>query len=238
VVDTTSPTISDIEAVDITGTTARIIWDTDEPSDSWVEYGYENKTGKFSFGHSSILDTALVVSHSVTLTNLKVEKIYHYRVYSADAAGNTSHSDDQIFISTPGPNPDPTETPDPEQTPTSTPSPTSTPTSTPETPTVEPTPEPFNITDVKAVDVTKTIATIIWNTDIPSDSQVEFGIEKTPGVINYTQFSALDPTLVTSHSILLTDLKKNNTFHFRVISTDDLGNTVISGDYTFTTPLK
>ena len=37
--DVTPPVISDVAAVDITGTGARITWTTDEPATSQVEYG-------------------------------------------------------------------------------------------------------------------------------------------------------------------------------------------------------
>jgi hypothetical protein len=224
--DTTAPVIDNISVVDIFGTSAQITWDTDEPSDSWVEYGYE-KGGRYSYNQSTILDPVLVEIHIVDLINLKVDKVYHYRVYSTDASGNTDFSDDQTFISTPGSTPEPSETP-----------PDPTPTPTPVTSTAEPTPNPFNISNVVVVDIYPTSARITWDTDISSNALVEYGVEKIPGVIVYNMFSPHDQTMSTSHSILLSGLKKNNSYHFRVISVDAEGSTAISTDYIFDTPLK
>lgn len=57
--------------------------------------------------------------------------------------------------------------------------------------------------------------TITWDTDIPSDSQVEYGT--TPG---YGSFAPLDPALVTEHSVTLTDpdVLRNTKYYFRVHS--------------------
>jgi PKD repeat protein/fibronectin type 3 domain-containing protein len=64
-----------------------IVWRTDEPSDSFVDYGastsYGNRAG----------DSGLTRRHEVTLTGLTAGASYHYRVSSADAAGNTSTTD-------------------------------------------------------------------------------------------------------------------------------------------------
>src|SRR5207244_3834968 len=50
-----------------------------------------------SYGSSSTLNTALVTSHSVSLTGLLASTTYHYRVKSRDAAGNLQTSGDFTF---------------------------------------------------------------------------------------------------------------------------------------------
>ena len=84
---------------------------------------------------------------------------------------------------------------------------------------------------VSATSITTTSATIIWTTDEPATSQVEYGLDTT-----YGSATALDPSPVTSHSVELTGLKAGKTYYCRVNSADGSGNPAIPADYTFTTP--
>ncbi len=88
--DTTPPVISAI-ASSTTGTTATITWTTDEVASSTVQYGSTS-----SYGTASTSAT-LVTSHSITLTGLTAETLYHFQVGSADAAANVATSSDQTF---------------------------------------------------------------------------------------------------------------------------------------------
>jgi hypothetical protein len=90
--DTTAPVISDITATDITEASATITWTTNEPTTSQVEYGLTD-----SYGSSSSEDTALVTTHSVTLSGLAAGSTYHYKVESADASGNNAVSEDNTL---------------------------------------------------------------------------------------------------------------------------------------------
>lgn len=76
------PGIGDVQADQVT-----IVWRTNEPADSFVDYGestaYGNRAG----------DAALVRSHEVTLSGLDGGIEYHYRVNSTDLAGNSSTTD-------------------------------------------------------------------------------------------------------------------------------------------------
>ena len=89
--DTTPPTISNVQVIDITETSATITWTTDEPADSTVEYGTTTSYGSTEY------DPTLVTSHSITLTGLSPGTTYHFRVKSTDAAGNTAVSGDYTF---------------------------------------------------------------------------------------------------------------------------------------------
>lgn len=93
--DTTPPTISDVDAVYITDNSARIVWTTDEPSDSVVDYGTSTDYGE------AAVDLPLVTSHSVELTGLAPETTYHYRVSSKDSAENVAYTDDSVFTTLP-----------------------------------------------------------------------------------------------------------------------------------------
>jgi len=102
-VDTTKPVLSDYNA-NVGPTSAAITWKTDEFSSTQVEYGEtvaygsvmpaipdHDPTGGQSLG---------VVDHAVTLTGLKPNTIYHYRVKSKNAANLEAVSADQTFTTT------------------------------------------------------------------------------------------------------------------------------------------
>lgn len=90
--DTTPPAISSISSISITSSSATIIWITNEASTSQVEYGTTT-----SYGSVTALSSTLITGHSQTPSSLQASTIYHYRVKSADAAGNLSVSGDNIF---------------------------------------------------------------------------------------------------------------------------------------------
>ena len=90
--DTTPPVISGVDISRITELSATIKWETDELANSQVEYGTTD-----AYGSTTPLDEGLTTSHSVTLTELKPETTYHFRVKSADEAGNEALSDDYTF---------------------------------------------------------------------------------------------------------------------------------------------
>lgn len=85
------------------------------------------------------------------------------------------------------------------------------------------------IFNVNATNITSSSATISWNTDQASSSQVQYGLTS-----SYGQTTPLDSSQVTSHVVALSGLSPNTLYHYRVISSNSNG-TAISGDYTFTT---
>jgi len=93
--DITAPLITNVSADSITEFTATISWTTNEPATSQVEYG---KTT--AYGLTTLLDSELVTSHSVSLTGLDPGSTYHFIVKSEDLAGNNAISDDYTFIIT------------------------------------------------------------------------------------------------------------------------------------------
>jgi len=98
---------------------------------------------------------------------------------------------------------------------------------------IGPPPAPIDISDVTAVFSGFQVfaVTIIWTTDVLSDSRVEYGPTGSYGSTSY-----LDPGLVTSHSITLTDpeVLNDQTYHFRVISEAPGSDMATSQDYLFT----
>lgn len=83
--DNSPPTISSIAHDNITQSTARIRWNTDEEkASSLVDFGLSS--GNFSQSQGN--PTADSTSHEVILTGLELGETYYYRVRSFDAAGN------------------------------------------------------------------------------------------------------------------------------------------------------
>jgi hypothetical protein len=93
-----------------------------------------------------------------------------------------------------------------------------------------PPPPSLTVSGVQATQITMSSATLVWITNNPADSQVEYGLTNSYGLT-----TPLDPTLVTSHAAPLSGLSANTTYHFRVNSHDASGNAVSSADATFTT---
>jgi glucose/arabinose dehydrogenase/PKD repeat protein len=61
--------------------------------------------------------------------------------------------------------------------------------------------------------------TITWRTDVPADSQVQYGLST-----SYGGSTALDRTPVTSHSVTITGLARKTQYFFQVLSRDATGN--------------
>ncbi len=95
--DTTPPVISIIKATPTTNSVT-ITWTTNEASDSQVLYGLTA-----SYGTTTTLNQALVTSHTVTISSLTPNKLYHFQVKSRDANKNLASSTDQTFSTLPLP---------------------------------------------------------------------------------------------------------------------------------------
>lgn len=88
---------------------------------------------------------------------------------------------------------------------------------------------PPQIAGVRIASSTKDTATITWTTDKPGDSLVNFGKQPHYGIIR------VPGTDKVVHEVTLEDLDASTIYHFRVSSTDDLGNQAVSGDFVFVT---
>lgn len=94
-VATTPPVISAIAVGNISATSATIIWSTDEPATSQIEYGITT-----AYGTVTTRDPLLAINHSQTVSGLQPSTLYHYRIWSVDAAGNIAISGDNTFMTT------------------------------------------------------------------------------------------------------------------------------------------
>ncbi len=91
----TTPFIFNVGVTNLTPGSATINWTTSLPADSQVFYGTTS-----TYGSATILDPALVTSHSQTLTGLMPNTIYHYQVRST-ASGTLHTLGDFIFVTPP-----------------------------------------------------------------------------------------------------------------------------------------
>ncbi len=89
---------------------------------------------------------------------------------------------------------------------------------------------PPEISSVRIASSTKNTAIITWTTNVPSDSIVNFGKQPHYGIMREP---VADKTV---HSITLEDLDASTIYHYRVSSTDTLGNQAVSGDFVLITP--
>jgi hypothetical protein len=89
--DTLAPTFSNF-VVTVNTTSAAVTWRTNKAADSQVDYGET-----ISYTSSSVHDNILTVQHSINLTELIPNTLYHYRVRSIDTNGNTGNSGDFTF---------------------------------------------------------------------------------------------------------------------------------------------
>jgi len=80
--DTAAPQISNVQVSGITDKLAVVGWSTNEPADSFVEYG----TGT-AYGQRGV-EVSMVLEHSITLSGLAPSTTYHFKVGSRDASGN------------------------------------------------------------------------------------------------------------------------------------------------------
>ena len=79
-----APVISNVQAGNVTATSAVITWTTDELANSLVRYGNVTPPG------ANASDGAYVTDHAVPLTGLTPSTLYYYEVESTNQGGNTT----------------------------------------------------------------------------------------------------------------------------------------------------
>ena len=97
--DTGPPVITNVTATDITNNSARITWDSNEPSDSLVKFGIESE----NYTHTRC-NVDYVISHIINLTGLNVSTTYYYIVKSTDISNNSNQSIEHSFTTLTPPN--------------------------------------------------------------------------------------------------------------------------------------
>lgn len=88
------PVISNVAASSIGTSEATVTYSTDVPSDTVVSFGQSQSYG------TTLPDSAMVASHSMTIFGLSPDTVYHYKVKSANSYGQSSESSDNTFVTT------------------------------------------------------------------------------------------------------------------------------------------
>ena len=217
--DEIAPLVTELRVFFVTNTTALITWNTDEPSNSLVQYGViGDDWDGYMFDEN---DAGMVTYHSITLTGLQPGTQYYFRVGSTDARGNgpwlntreSNPSDEMTFTSAIGPD--------------------------------KTAPQ---ISDVRIHAENEQTAVVEWITDEPGNSQVRYDIvsrqwadyeygENDAGMV--TEHSVTITNLVPS------TLLKDQLYYIRVSSTDASGNNYNTSlndrnpsvEYNLTTPV-
>jgi hypothetical protein len=86
--DQEAPEITNVQVSEVGETSVTVTWDTDESSDSAVNYGLQPDYGIVR------VPVAERTTHSITLDSLEPGRVYYFRVVSADADGNQGISAD------------------------------------------------------------------------------------------------------------------------------------------------
>ncbi len=183
--DATPPVISNIVVSNITATGARITWTTDENSTSAVDYGTTTSYG----GTTS--DAGLVTSHTIDLTGLSPDTLYHFRVRSSDAGSNEAISVDGTFTTLK--------------------------------------PAPPVLSNIRVTNITESSGRVQWDSTTSSNSVVNYGLTTSYGS------TQTNPAMGTAHLVVLNGLSTGTLYHYRVRSTDAYGQETVSSDRTFTT---
>ncbi|MCA9391807.1 DUF2341 domain-containing protein [candidate division WWE3 bacterium] len=88
-----APAISDVKVEEVRQTTAIVTWRTSTVSSTTVKYGKTNSYGLEIDDES----TGATTVHTVRLTDLDAENLYHLRISGTDVEGNILESDDYVF---------------------------------------------------------------------------------------------------------------------------------------------
>ncbi len=91
-------------------------------------------------------------------------------------------------------------------------------------------PAPLDITNAQAASTTESTAQVVWVTNVPANSAVDYGT-----TASYGSSTTVDAAMVTSHAVTAYGLAPNTTYYFQVNSTDSTGYYRMSGGHTFKT---
>ena len=96
--------------------------------------------------------------------------------------------------------------------------------------TTPPPPSTLDITNVQTGSITTSSSQVVWTTNVPANSSVDYGTTTA-----YGNSTLVDSTMVTSHQVTLSGLAAGTTYFYQVNSTDSKNNHGKSGGHTLNT---
>ena len=90
--DTTKPTVSNVQSINISTNTATITWTTNKSTTGRVYYGTSSSANQYNSSSNNY-----TTSHSIQLTGLNSNTTYYYRVQATDSSGNMGESTTYSF---------------------------------------------------------------------------------------------------------------------------------------------
>lgn len=229
------PVISNVSVSAVSTTGATISWTTDTASTSQVFFSGTDRQHIWNPGYvnSSALNSSGVVSHSVSISGLLPNTLYHFAVQSTDASGATSFSPDARLITAP------TATQGPAISNVSVSA-----SAGPVAWFAGPAGQSFAPSGMNCCGYSYAQATISWTTSKPATQNKVLLLPLVGG--GNMQSAELDsstdvpvngyPGSTTSPSLTIYQLAPNTTYVYILQSTDANGNTTQSPNYEFTTP--
>lgn len=239
-----APSISNVEVEQVDDSSLTITWETDEASDSLINYGLRPDYGIVR------VPGADRTEHTVTLEELEPGRVYYFRVVSADEEGNQGISADYQVRTSGEP-----ETGESDGEGQSNQTTTESPTVAEIAEQIEQINDPQTLQEIldtvvqaiqgvtdeltivgpPTVEVEATTATVSWTTDRIASSEVLFSPSDAynGGTFQFSQSSTGGQT--QEHVVELIGLEPFTEYTYRVESTDELGITGASEDFTFRT---
>lgn len=262
--DKEAPEINNVQIDQVTDSSVTITWETDEDSDSAINYGLQPDYGIVR------IPVAERTSHSITLDKLEPGRVYYFRVVSADDNGNQGISADYRVQTSGTPQTgegqssasgegsqtqvgDGTKPDDQSQILTDTIADSTATLRVIEL--INQISDPQRLQEivnetVKAIngiteDLTivgpptvipeTTTAIVKWTTDRAASSEVLFSPRRSFDGTNYAFSQQSTTGITTDHEIQLIGLDAFTEYSFKVVSTDDVGITGESRNFTFQT---
>jgi hypothetical protein len=96
--DEAGPQVSELQVVEIDGTSAVVSWTTDEPATSSVSWRKQGNTL-----WQSVESGGETTAHALQVTGLEPQTTYEFHVSSTDGSGNTTTTEDDTFQTTESP---------------------------------------------------------------------------------------------------------------------------------------
>jgi len=231
--DRVAPIISEVMVASTTDSSVTVTWRTNERADSTINYGLQPDYG------IARVPVADKTAHSITLQNLEPGRTYYFRVVSSDEAGNQGISAN-YQVRLPGEigegqssTPTPAEIVEQiqqiqspqvlqeilEQT----------------IQQIQGITSDLTIVGPPTVVAETTFATISWVTDRPASSEVRFSPSNGFDGTNYAFSQSSTDAPTTDHEVRIIGLEPFTDYSFQVRSTDSVGITGASRNYTFKT---